>query len=78
MEKSLILIARGIDVNLQDKLGRTTLHYAVSSECVGLVKVLLRNKASVEVKDKQGQTVLDRAKLSSNSQVLRSVHKHNI
>ena len=60
-------------MNKQDKTGKTALHYAVTSECVGLTKALLKNKASVEVKDNNGQSVLDLAKLSSHQQITRYV-----
>lgn len=71
VEKSLMLIARGIDIDAQDTHGKTALHYAVESQCVTLIKTLLKNKASVEVKDKEGTAVEGLAKQSSNAEVIR-------
>lgn len=71
VEKSGLLTAHGIDVNRQDKQGKTVLHYAVASQCVDLVKILLTNKASVEIKDNHGVTVEELAKLSANPQLIR-------
>ncbi|XP_067930044.1 putative ankyrin repeat protein RF_0381 [Watersipora subatra] len=75
VEKSLLLIAHGININAQDAKGRTALHHAVSSECLDLIKVLLKNKASVEIKDNAGQTVQEVAKLTSNSKLVRLIER---
>ena len=71
VEKSVILIARGIDIDAQDSLGKTALHYAVESQCVSLIKTLLKNKVSVEVRDNSNNTVEDLAKQGSNPEVIR-------
>ncbi|KAF6038604.1 hypothetical protein EB796_003104 [Bugula neritina] len=65
VKKSLILILNGINLDAQDVHGKTALHYAVASDCVELVKVLLKNKSSVDIKDNNGSTVKDMITKSS-------------
>lgn len=80
MKKSLILILNGINLDAQDVHGKTALHYAVASDCVELVKVLLKNKSSVDIKDNNGSTVKDMiTKSSVNPEIVRysqPVHLH--
>jgi len=71
VEKSLLLIAHGIDVDAQDAIGWTALHYAVSSQCIALTKVLIKNKANVELCDKRGQTPLAIAKKINCADLVR-------
>jgi hypothetical protein len=52
------LLNAKMDVNAQDRSGRTALHYACSG---ALVKVLVRAKAHIETVDVFGRTALDRA-----------------
>jgi len=70
-----MLIARGIDIDAQDSRGKTALHYAVESQCVSLIKTLLKNKVSVEIRDKTDKTVEEIAKHSSNAEVIRLIER---
>lgn len=47
-----------LNINEKDKLGFTALHYAVTQKKLGMVKLLIKYKASVEVKDSLGFTPL--------------------
>lgn len=73
VEKSLILIAHGIDVDAQDCLGQTVLHLAITSQCVSLVQVLLKNKARMDICDNNGVNALQLAKQLNNPDILRWV-----
>lgn len=47
-----------LNINEQDKLGFTALHYAVTQKKLGMVKLLIKYGASLEVKDALGFTPL--------------------
>ena len=47
-----------LNINEQDKLGFTALHYAVTQKKLGIVKLLLKYGASTEIKDSLGFTPL--------------------
>lgn len=46
------------EINEQDKLGFTALHYAVTQQKLGMVKLLIKNEAGLEIKDALGFTPL--------------------
>jgi Ankyrin repeat len=62
-----LILKQDIDINSTDTKGRTALHYAVQNfynyreEPLNLIKKLLSCGASVEVKDNQGCTPVDKA-----------------
>lgn len=66
------LINRGADVNHQDELGRTALHWAAAAPTEKLqgqnrakmVEFLLDHGAKLEVKDNEGKSALDLARLA--------------
>lgn len=47
-----------LQINEQDKLGFTAIHYAVTQQKLGMVKMLINNGANVEIKDALGFTPL--------------------
>ena len=47
-----------LNINEQDKLGFTALHYAVTQKKLGMVKLLVKYGAGLEVKDSLGFTPL--------------------
>jgi ankyrin repeat protein len=51
------MIARGADVNIRDRLGRTPLFNAVLSGNVAIAKALVRAGARTDVKDRSGMTL---------------------
>lgn len=53
------LMEKGMDVNIQDKLGQTPLHYAASANCFGPVVSLLEKGANPTLKDKKGKMAKD-------------------
>lgn len=61
----IILIRNGADVNIQDSLGYTALHYETQNYLVEACKLLLENKADVDIQDIQGNTSLFRAVFNS-------------
>ncbi len=53
------LIAQGGNVNAVDSLGQTPLHRACKREDNKIVKLLLENKAKIDIKDKSGKLPID-------------------
>jgi len=56
------LITRNIDINLQDRDGKTALMWAIIRQDVATSKQLLERKPKLNIKDKHGNTALDYAK----------------
>jgi ankyrin repeat protein len=59
------LLSSGVDVDQQDKIGYTALHYAAQNYLLDIALVLLEHKASVDAKDTYGNTPLFRAVFNS-------------
>jgi ankyrin repeat protein len=53
-----LLIEQGINVDYQDKLGYSALHFAVQENCLDIVLLLIRKKASIDIVDNNGNTPL--------------------
>ena len=53
-----LLLENGVNVNVQDKYGRSPLIWAALKGNTGLVEVLLANNASVDIQDQEGNTAL--------------------
>ena len=58
IEEAKWLVARGADINYQDKNKDTALHYAINSYCMGLILPLLDLGADINIKNSQGTTPL--------------------
>jgi ankyrin repeat protein len=56
-----LLISRGVDVNVRDKYGKTSLHWAVKKGKRQIVTFLIRKDADVNVRDRSGYTPLHQA-----------------
>lgn len=57
-----ILLEKGISPDTRTVFGATLLHFAVSEAKYETVRLLIKNKARMDIKDEDGNTVLDRAK----------------
>lgn len=55
------LIKRGVDINAQDTVGYTALHFAAQNCLLKVTQILLNNHASIDIKDVYGDTPLWRA-----------------
>lgn len=58
-----MLLNKGASIDAQSKTGSTALHWAVIGKDNEIVRFLIKNKASVDVKDRGGRTPLDAAKM---------------
>ncbi len=63
------LLQYGADIDQQDNKGRSALHHAVMFGRKNLVKYLTQKGANREIKDDQGQTVMEYAVDSDNSEI---------
>jgi len=57
-ECATLLLARGVNINMQDSLKNTALHYTFKDENDSMFEFLLRNKADLNIKGSSEQTVL--------------------
>ena len=55
------LVSHGADINLRDKWGRTSLHYALSRGDVNVIRSMITNGADVRLSDACGFTGLHAA-----------------
>ena len=58
MERVMVLIAEGADVNLADRAGFTPLHFAAQAQQETVAQVLLSAGALVDARDSYGKTPL--------------------
>jgi ankyrin repeat protein len=68
------LLNAGCDVNAADSKGRTPLMYAAIFERPGVINLLLKRGANINVKDHDGLSALDWAKKSGNIEILRPLY----
>jgi len=61
--------ASGLDVNAQDKLRRTAMHFAAARGDARLCRVLLQHGANTELRNKKGRTCVDVAMSTGHSQL---------
>jgi len=54
-----ILLERGINVNQQDCIGNTALHYAVIIQKPYLIQLLVAKKVNIHLKNQEGKSALD-------------------
>ena len=55
----------GININIQDHDGKTALMYAVENRDINSVRILLNRNARIDLKNKEGKTALDIAKINN-------------
>eukprot|EP00833_Pecoramyces_ruminatium_P016859 jgi/Orpsp1_1/1190891/evm.model.d7180000081911.1 len=61
IKAATILLKRGIDINHQDNLGNTALHYAIEIESPLLIHNLMSKKPDIHIKNYEGKSPLDLA-----------------
>jgi len=63
--------SQGVEINKQNNLGKSTLHYAAGSNNTKVAIILLEHKASVLVEDKEGYTPVHTACKYGSEEVLQ-------
>lgn len=82
VDEAIVAIARqlieaGAELNSQDEKGKTPLHYAVASEAINLISVLLAAGAATDKLDQYDRTVLAIAN-ESIAQLIRNSRYNNL
>lgn len=73
----VLLIQKGLDVNIKDDVGKTLLMYAIESEMLGTVKFLINESADMYLMDDALNMAEDYAK-ECNSEDIQSYIQHTI
>ena len=60
----------GTNLETRDKYGNTVLHLAVEEKRLGVVRMLLNNSISIDIKNKEGKTPLDIAENGGNEEII--------
>lgn len=59
MGSAMYLISKGAKLDVQDRFGKTALHYAVAGNKIEMVAILIRSCADCLVADSDGNTPMD-------------------
>ncbi|OWZ20951.1 Acyl-CoA-binding protein [Phytophthora megakarya] len=76
LDKLVLALDHGEDVNAQDPEGRTMMHWAVDRDQMTVVEELLRRKASPNVQDADGMTPLHYAASCEHEEMAQLLVKH--
>ena len=71
LERLVFFLKFRVDVDIQDKDGRTVFHKAVIADDLEVVEKLLTKKANLDVKDNQGRTALHHTQWNGNYKIAR-------
>jgi len=63
------------EVNHQDHLGNTALHYAVQSKNKYIISLLMHKHADINIKNNEGKSALDLANSSNSTQIIKLLKK---
>ncbi|KAL7686148.1 putative acyl-CoA-binding protein, ACBP [Plasmopara halstedii] len=76
LDKLIVALDQGEDINAQDSHGRTMLHWAVDRDQAAVVTELLGRKASPNVQDADGMTPLHYAVSCEHEEMAKLLVKH--
>lgn len=65
-----LLLQKGADPNLTDSKGTTALMYAAQFQNIDAIKLLLKHKAEIQHKDKDGKTAFEFAVFTNNEEII--------
>ncbi|NPA58483.1 MAG: ankyrin repeat domain-containing protein [Aquificae bacterium] len=71
VERVKLALAKGADVNAQDDKGGTALHWAVFYGHGDIVRLLLMHGANPDIKDRNGITPVDVARINGRKEMLK-------
>ena len=74
VDKVRDLIAQGIDIDEQDKYGKTTLMYAAKHNHLEIAQELIRAGATLDLQNYEGRTALMSSAISASAYVERGTH----
>jgi len=64
------IITRGANLDYQDELGNTALHYALESGNKYIIDALAYYKANIHIKNREGKSPIEIAKVSENDEIV--------
>jgi ankyrin repeat protein len=81
MDRLLMIPALILDLNLQDRNGKTALHLAIENaiknpEQIGAIGKFINESFNVDIADEEGKTVIDLAFEAKNPEIYRAIKKH--
>ncbi|WP_051654723.1 ankyrin repeat domain-containing protein [Persephonella sp. IF05-L8] len=76
IDRVRLAIAKGANLNYQDENGGTALHWAVFYGYKDIVQLLLMHGADPLIKDKDGITPIDVARINNKKEMLKLLEKY--
>jgi len=76
IDRVRLALAEGADVNTQDENGGTALHWAVFYEYGDIVELLLMHGANPYIKDKNGISPVDVARINKKVRMMKLLEKY--
>jgi ankyrin repeat protein len=70
-----VLLDKGVSPDSRTVYGATLLHFAIGNSNYDTVELLIKHKARMDIRDEDGNTVLERAKKSKDDKMIKMLEE---